>query len=376
MKFLLAPNSFKGTMRSEEVSQIMKKAILSIDPTAQIIEAPMADGGEGTINTLGRIFEMEYFQTIVKGPLGKPVRAKYGIIKGHIGIVEMAQAAGLTLAKPDLDPMHATTYGVGEIINALISERKIDKLLIGLGGSATTDGGTGMLSALGVSFKDQEGRTFVPDGGSLKDIRNFDDGLLQKKLKGIEIIGLCDVDAPLLGEKGAAQVYGPQKGASPLGVKLLEEGLDNLNRVIIEEKGMDYSKTKGAGAAGGTGEGILAFLNGKLKPGAETILESLGFDKLLEGVDYVFTGEGKIDYQTLQGKGVYCVIKRAFNKGIPVIAICGDLGNGFEPLYAKGLTSAFSTNRIAQERQAMKARAPIDLFSTMQDILRLIYIKS
>lgn len=372
MKFLLAPNSFKGTMRSVEVSHIMKNAILSVDPKATILEAPMADGGEGTINTLGRVFEGRFRHTIVRGPLGKPVRAKYGVIKDHIGLIEMAEAAGLSLAKPDLDPMNASTYGVGELIKALLNEEKIDELFIGLGGSATTDGGCGMASALGVSFKDQEGKEFLPVGGNLEYLKAFDDHKVRELLRGVKVTGLCDVDAPLFGEEGAAHVYGPQKGASPLGIHVLENGLKNLNRVIIEETGVDYSSFKGAGAAGGMGEGILAFLGGQLKPGAECILDALGFDELLEGVDYVFTGEGKIDSQTLQGKGVCCVLKRAFQKGVRTIAVVGDLGNGYEPLYKKGLTACFSINRIAQDRQLMKQRAPIDLFSTVQDIVRLI----
>ncbi len=370
-KFVLAPNPFKGTMLPDEISQIMARALGLVFPGCECIRIPMADGGEGTTRALCESLGGELRHTVVQGPFGRAKSATYGILPGGVGVVEAAEACGLSLAKPNLDPEITTSYGLGELIRACIQDG-CRAVLVGLGGTATNDGGCGAAAALSAVFRDREGKSFVPVGGTLKDIVSIDVTGLRATLKGERIIGMCDVFAPLTGPTGAAFVYGPQKGAGPEKVKRLDAGLAHLADQIEKDLGIDERNVKGAGAAGGLGYGLRCLLGGELKGGAQAVLDYADFDKLAKGADLVFTGEGKVDYQTLQGKGVLGVAQKAKKLDIPVVVVAGDVGVGYEPLYDNGVTAVFSINRVAIPRVEAKLRAREDLFSTMVEIGRLI----
>lgn len=376
MRIIVAPNPFKGTLTSDEAATIMENAIHSVDPSIETFYLPMADGGEGTVSSLCKAWNGTLKTVVVSGPLGEPISAKYAVFPDGTVVVEMAQAAGLGIIKPNLSPMKASTYGVGEIISYVLENENPQRILIGLGGSCTTDGGCGMIAALGGTFWNCEGHEFIPSGGTLKDISCIDVEKVKLRLEGVKIIGMCDVKAPLYGESGAAYVYGPQKGATQQNVLELDKGLQNLAFAGMKETGVDNSFMPGAGAAGGTGYAITEFMNGTLMSGAETILSAMDFDEMLKGTDYVFTGEGRIDFQTLQGKGVYELIRRAHNKGVESVVICGDIKTGYEKLYGMGLAAVFTINRIAMERSLSKLDTPMNLFSTTADVVRLLMCAS
>lgn len=259
------------------------------------------------------------------------------------------------------------------IRNILKKEDGIKKIIIGLGGTATNDGGVGMAEALGVSFLDKNKMEIKSGPSHLNDIVYIDTSNIDSRLKNIEIIGMCDVEAKLLGKNGATYVYGPQKGANETELKILENGMKNLTSVCKKVYGFDLSRKNGAGAAGGLGYGIMQFFSGKLIKGAKALLDSFNFDEMIEKTDYVFTGEGRIDSQTLQGKGVMEVIKRCKKKGVKVIAVCGEIKDGIETLYEKGLSAAFTINRVLLEKKIMKSRSKEDLKFTINNLLNIIY---
>ena len=289
-------------------------------------------------------------------------------------VIESAKVIGLAMIKPNLDILNSSSYGLGFMIrNILKKEDGIKKIIIGLGGTATNDGGVGMAEALGVSFLDKNKMEIKSGSSHLNDIVYIDISNIDSRLKNIEIIGMCDVEAKLLGKNGATYVYGPQKGANETELKILENGMKNLTSVCKKEYGFDLSRKNGAGAAGGLGYGIMQFFSGKLIKGAKALLDSFNFDEMIEKTDYVFTGEGRIDSQTLQGKGVMEVIKRCKKKGIKVIVVCGEIKDGIETLYEKGLTAAFTINRVLLEKKIMKSRSKEDLKFTINNLLNIIY---
>ena len=323
-KCIIIPDSFKGTLSSAEICAVMKERLLAHWPEAETITIPVADGGEGTVDCFLEALSGERVEIAVHGPFGEPV-CGYGAKFGDKGVLEMAAFAGLPMAEGHLDPGTASTYGVGEAIRQMIG-LGCREILLGLGGSCTNDGGTGMAAALGARFYDEAGNCFVPAGLSLCRIAHIDCTEVQRLLSGVSVTAICDIDNPLYGKEGAAYVFAPQKGADAAMVERLDQGLRHLSDVVQKDLHMDVSGLPGSGAAGGMGAGVTAFLGGRLRPGIQAVLDMVQFDSLLEGTDLVLTGEGRIDSQSLRGKVVIGVAGRARKKQVPVLAIVGSIG--------------------------------------------------
>ena len=370
-KILLIPDSFKGTMSSEEICSIMGNAIRAYYPDAHIISIPVADGGEGSVDSFLTAVGGKKITTTVKGPYFNDIQSFYGILPDNTAVIEMAAAAGLPLVGDDLNPEKTTTYGVGQLIEQA-AKAGCRKMIIGLGGSATNDGGAGAAAALGIRFINAAGEAFIPTGGTLCDISSIDGSSLNPILNGVEIITMCDIDNPLCGPQGAAAVFGPQKGADEAMVKRLDANLAHMAEVIKRDLGKDVIDLAGAGAAGGMGAGMTAFLGSRLQMGIETVLDTVQFDSLLDGADIVFTGEGKIDSQSLRGKVVIGVARRTKKAGIPLIAIVGDIGDNTEAAYQEGVSAIFSINRVAVPFKEAKLRSKSDLSLTMDNLMRFI----
>ena len=367
--FLLAPDSFKGTMDAVTVCDRMEEGILAACPEANVRKVPVADGGEGTVDCFHRALGGELFTPEVAGPFGAPVRAPWLCLPGGTpAVIEMASCAGLPLAAPRLDPAAATTFGVGERIRDAL-RHGWRKILLGLGGSATNDGGAGMAAARGVRFFDEQGNTFTPTGGTLLNIARIDLTALRALLQGCEAIALCDVDNPLCGERGASAVFGPQKGADGELVRLLDAGLAILARRILEAGGPDVLALPGGLAAGGLGAGTVAFLGGVLRPGIDTVLETAGFDASLKWADVVFTGEGRYDSQSARGKVIAGVAKHAAAAGVPVVAIVGDVK---DEARLPGLTAVLTINRLLEPFEQAKTHSAQDMRATAEAAARLL----
>ncbi|MFR8126878.1 MAG: glycerate kinase [Acutalibacter sp.] len=370
-KILLVPDSFKGTLSSRQVCQVMAGQLRRFFPQAQVKSIRgrrrrgqrraflAAAGGERRTRT-------------VTGPFGEPVEAFYGILgDGRTAVIEMAACAGLPLAEGRLNPERATTYGVGELLLAA-KEAGCTKAILGLGGSCTNDGGAGAAAALGAKFTRADGTAFVPTGGTLGEIAALDVSPVAQALQGMELTAMCDIDNPLYGEAGAAAVFAPQKGADAAMVARLDAGLRHLGQVSARCLGRDFSHLPGAGAAGGLGFGMAAFCGAQLRMGIDAVLDAVGFDSLLPGTDVVFTGEGKIDSQSARGKVVSGVAARCRKAGVPVVAVVGQIDQGFEEMYQQGLTAVFSINRAAQPFAESRFHAGENLALTMENIARLL----
>ena len=340
MKFVLAPDSFKESMTAKKAALAMEKGVKAVFPNAECVIVPMADGGEGTVESLVSMTNGEIIKTEVIGPLGEKVIAEYGLLgEGQTAVIEMASASGLELIKPkERNPLLTTTYGTGQLIKHAL-DKGVRRFLIGIGGSATNDGGAGMLQALGVSFKDQAGNELPFGGGALQQLHSIDLSGLDERIKMVHIDVACDVTNPLIGDNGASAIFGPQKGATPEMVRVLDQNLAHFADVIKKQLGEDIAHLEGAGAAGGLGAGLLAFLNAQLKKGIDLVIEYTGLEEQVRGADYVFTGEGSIDGQTLFGKTPYGVAAIAEKYSVPVIAFAGRIGDGVESLYDNGFTA-------------------------------------
>lgn len=322
-KVVVASDSFKGCLSSIRVAEAVEKGIHSIHPDCQVQKLAVADGGEGTIEALLTTIGGHMVKADVLDPLGRPIIAEYAILEDGTAVIEMSKASGLTLLhQSERNPLMTSTYGTGQLIADAFS-KGCRKFLIGIGGSATNDAGTGMLEALGYRFMDAEGNILKGEGRSLESIMTIDTSAAIPELKSAEFIVACDVDSPFHGQKGAAYVYAPQKGATPQMVELLDNGLKHFADIIKGTTGKNISEMPGAGAAGGLGGAFKAFLNADLKKGADMVLDAIGFDQMVEDADLVITGEGKIDSQTLNGKLPSAVAQRASARNIPVMAICG-----------------------------------------------------
>lgn len=371
-KILLVPDSFKGTLSSRQVCQVMSGQLRRFFPQAQVKSIPVADGGEGSVEAFLAAAGGERRTRTVTGPFGEPVEAFYGVLgDGHTAVIEMAACAGLPLAEGRLNPERATTYGVGELLLAA-KEAGCTKAILGLGGSCTNDGGAGAAAALGAKFTRADGTAFVPTGGTLGEIAALDVSPVAQALQGMELTAMCDIDNPLYGEAGAAAVFAPQKGADAAMVARLDAGLRHLGQVAARCLGRDFSHLPGAGAAGGLGFGMAAFCGAQLRMGIDAVLDAVGFDSLLPGTDVVFTGEGKIDSQSARGKVVSGVAARCRKAGVPVVAVVGQIGQGFEEMYQQGLTAVFSINRAAQPFAESRFHAGENLALTMENIARLL----
>lgn len=371
-KILLVPDSFKGTLSSRQVCQVMAGQLRRFFPQAQVKSIPVADGGEGSVEAFLAAAGGERRMLTVTGPFGEPVKAFYGILgDGRTAVIEMAACAGLPLAEGRLNPERATTYGVGELLLAA-KEAGCTKAILGLGGSCTNDGGVGAAAALGAKFTRADGAAFVPSGGTLGEIAALDVSPVAQALQVMELTAMCDIDNPLYGEAGAAAVFAPQKGADAAMVARLDAGLRHLGQVAARCLGRDFSHLPGAGAAGGLGFGMAAFCGAQLRMGIDAVLDAVGFDSLLPGTDVVFTGEGKIDSQSARGKVVSGVAARCRKAGVPVVAVVGQIGQGFEEMYQQGLTAVFSINRAAQPFAESRFHAGENLALTMENIARLL----
>lgn len=376
MKVVIASDSFKGSCSSLEVAEAIERGIRKIDQDAEIVKIPVADGGEGTVDTLVIGTGGKYEEVEVVGPLGKKIKTKYGILEGNIAVIEMAAASGLPLLKEEeRNPMVTTTYGTGEMIKAAM-EKGCRKIFIGIGGSATNDGGVGMAQALGVSFKDQEGKEIGYGGENLINIYDIDLSNINSSLGETDIVIMSDVSNPLCGPNGAAHVYGPQKGATPEIVKLLDANLGYYAKVIKEKIGKDILDIPGAGAAGGLGAGLMAFCNASLCSGIEKILDLTNIEGHLADADLVITGEGQIDSQTVYGKVPVGVAKRAVKYDIPVIAIVGSVGEGASDVYAYGVDAIMDIiNKPMPLREAVQ-NAPTLIEDTAENVMRILKLRN
>jgi len=369
-KCIIIPDSFKGTISSTEICNIIKEKLLYYYPHCNVITIPIADGGEGTVDSFLAIVKGKRVKVTASGPYKEKILCDYARF-GETAVIEMAQAAGFTLVKGKENPAETTTYGVGELIRHAI-ENGCKEIIIGLGGSCTNDGGTGMAAALGVRFIDDKGEEFIPTGGTLDKIMRIDASPAKEVLRGCRITAMCDIDNPMYGENGAAYVFAPQKGADEKMVRMLDRNLRILSDLIIRDIGKDVSQLPGAGAAGAMGAGVAAFLNGELKSGIQILLDLIRFEEMLEDADLVFTGEGKIDGQSLRGKVVVGVAERASKFGVPVVAIVGDVSDDAYAAYDKGVTAIFSINRLAIPYEQAKFRSKHDLAATVNDIIRFL----
>ena len=372
--FILVPDSFKGTLSAIEVCNIMKSSIKNLYKDANIISVPVADGGEGTVDAFLYALGGEKKSIWVSDAFNEQkILAHYAMLKDDIAVIEMAACAGLPLVKNRLEPDKTTTFGVGElIIDAINSGAK--KIILGLGGSATNDGGCGMAAALGVKFKDEQDQEFIPTGGTLSQIYKIDMNNIYSKIKDVEFISMCDVDNPLCGRLGASAVFAPQKGADEDMVKLLDEGLAHLAKIIKRDLHIEVKDIKGAGAAGGLGAGSIAFLQSKLTKGIDVILDTINFDELVSKADIVFTGEGKFDSQSLHGKVVMGVANRSQKYKTPVIVVTGAIGENIQEAYNKGITAIFSINKEPMEFSKSALKSKENMILTMENILRLLKI--
>lgn len=340
MKIVIASDSYKGSLSSLAVAEAASEGILSVMPDAEVVPVSVADGGEGLTESLVHGLGGEIVKKVVSDPLFRPYEAFYGR-KGDIAIVEMAAASGLPILSDDeRNPMKTTTLGTGELMMDAI-ENGCRKFLVGMGGSATNDAGTGMLTALGWRFLDKDGNELKGIGESLARIVEIDDSAVDARVRECEFTVACDVRNPFCGPRGAAYVFGPQKGATEEMVKSLDDGLANFAAVINRKYGIDIKDSEGAGAAGGMGGAFRAFLPATLRSGIEMVLDTIGFDKILDGADLVITGEGKVDHQTPSGKTAAGVLRRAEKYGVPCVAIggkvamCPELENsGFAGIFA------------------------------------------
>ena len=372
--FILVPDSFKGTLSAIEVCNIMKSSIKKLYKDVNIISVPVADGGEGTVEAFLYALGGEKKSVWVSDAFNEQkILAHYAMLKDDIAVIEMAACAGLPLVKNRLEPDKTTTFGVGElIIDAINSGAK--KIILGLGGSATNDGGCGMAAALGVKFKDEQDQEFIPTGGTLSQIYKIDMNNIYSKIKDVEFVSMCDVDNPLCGKLGASAVFAPQKGADEDMVKLLDEGLAHLAKIIKRDLHIEVKDIKGAGAAGGLGAGSIAFLQSKLTKGIDVILDTIKFDKLVSKADIVFTGEGKFDSQSLHGKVVMGVANRSQKYKTPVIVVTGAIGENIQEAYNKGITAIFSINKEPMEFSKSALKSKENMILTMENILRLLKI--
>ncbi|MEK3992247.1 glycerate kinase [Robertmurraya sp. FSL R5-0851] len=343
MKIVVAPDSFKGSISARDICTAVEKGVLRVFPQASVVRLPLADGGEGTLDNLVFASGGTKFEVKVKGPLGKPVKASIGILGDEeTAVIEMAQASGLPLVSEDeKNPLLATSYGTGELIKYAL-DRNYRKFIIGLGGSATNDGGTGMLKALGVRFLNSDGKELPEGGGALLSLDHFDDSDLDPRIKESSFLIASDVTNPLCGLNGASAIFGPQKGASTEDVTLLDQALLNFSEITQKQKEIDLCQIVGGGAAGGMGAALVAFLDASIQSGIDVIMEAIKFEEIIKDANFIITGEGKLDSQTLSGKVIAGVSKVAKKRRIPVIALCGGLQINSTQMDELGIIGGFS----------------------------------
>jgi len=371
MKIIIAPDSYKGSLSAIEVCDIIEKAILKILPSSEIVKTPISDGGEGLVNALLNINGGKKIRHQVRDPLFRLITAEYGILDGKIAVIEMAAASGLPLLKnEERNPLLTTTIGTGELILDAINNQGCDKIILGIGGSATNDGGMGAATALGVKFYDHNHNELIPCGESLEKIITIDSSMVDPAFFNKEFIIACDVDNPLCGTRGATKVFGPQKGASKEMVIALDNGLNHFGRLLENKSAKNLIDVPGMGAAGGMALPFVAFFETQLKSGLEIVLDRLDFDTLIQGATLIITGEGKTDAQSTMGKVISGVGKRGKEQKIPVIVISGALDEGYEALYDQGITAAFATCKNSKSLKWHMDHAKEGLETTVINLFR------
>lgn len=371
LKYLVAPDKYKGSFDALVASEIIKEAIIEVDKSAEVFQLPLADGGEGTLTALSKIFGAKIEEVEVNDPLFRKIKSRIGFFEDK-AIIEMAECSGLLLLKDEeRNPLYTTTYGVGELIKYAIS-KKVKEIIIGIGGSATNDAGVGMLNSLGMKFLDENGEELKPIGQNLVKIKKIDDSEFLKDVLKIKFTVLCDVTNPLYGENGAAYVFAPQKGANENAVKLLDMGLRNFANVAKEYLGKDLSLSSGAGAAGGLGFALLAFLNAQYVSGIDYILSASNAEEHVKWADIIITGEGRFDRQSLSGKSTIGIARLGAKFGKMVIVISGSIDCPFEEYSKEGITSIFSIVDMASSLDRCLKEAPRLLKETTKSIVNLI----
>lgn len=376
-KIVIAPDSFKGSLSSTEAAQAMARGVQRVLPEAELVLLPLSDGGEGLVESLVTASGGELLEYEVTGPLGTPVTAQMGLMGGgRTAVIEMAQASGLVLVpEAERNPLVTTTFGTGELI-AKALDLGCDHLIIGIGGSATNDGGMGMAQALGVRFLDEEGELLGSGGGELARLASIDLSRLDPRLEDVRIEVACDVNNPLTGPQGASHVYGPQKGATPEMVEFLDAALARYDRILQRDAGQDVGRVPGAGAAGGLGAGLMALLGGRLVSGIELVLSALDFETKAAGASLVLTGEGKFDAQSAYGKVPMGVARRSRALGVPVVVIAGTVLPSAEILHGEGVSAYFSIiNRPMSLKEAMEGAVEL-LENQVAEVIRLYSISN
>ena len=378
MKFVIAPDSFKGSLTAKEAATAMATGIKRVYPDAELTLVPMADGGEGTVQSLVDATNGQLLIKTVHGPLNQPVQAHYGLLgNSNTAVIEMAEASGIGYVTEETkNPLIATTYGTGELILDAVSHG-VDQIIIGIGGSATNDGGAGMAQALGVKLLNDAGEQVGLGGGALGEVAHVDVSGVDRRVKEVKVLIASDVTNPLTGPEGASAVFGPQKGATPEMVKLLDDNLHHYAAVIKADLGRDLEEKPGAGAAGGLGTGLLAFTNATMQKGIELVVEYSQLEEQAAGADYVLTGEGSIDFQTKFGKTPYGVAKttKRVAPQAPVIGIAGHLGKGVAELANEGvIDTVFASPSGAKSLEQAIADAAQDVALTAENVARLIKV--
>ena len=373
-KCIVISDSFKGSLSSGEICDIARACFAEVLSDCELTAIPVADGGEGTVDCFHQVCGGELVPVTVQGPFGQDMEAAYLRLDGGRAVIEMASSAGLPLVGDRRDPRITSTYGVGQQIRHAV-EQGNTQILLGLGGSCTNDGGCGCAAALGVRFLDRAGQAFVPTGGTLDQIAHIDVSGARQLLQTVELTAMCDIDNPMHGPTGASYIFGPQKGADPAMVEFLDGQLKALDAVIQRELHRAVADVPGAGAAGAFGAGILAFLDGTLCPGIEAVLDLVDFDGKLKDCDLVITGEGRFDSQSIRGKVVSGVSRRAKRQGVPVAVIAGSVAEDVESVSAdpdSGVTAAFSINRQAMDYSESRPFSRRNYRYTLENLLRLM----
>ena len=373
-KCIVISDSFKGSLSSGEICDIARACFAEVLSDCELTAIPVADGGEGTVDCFHQVCGGELVPVTVQGPFGQDMEAAYLRLDGGRAVIEMASSAGLPLVGDRRDPRITSTYGVGQQIRHAV-EQGSTQILLGLGGSCTNDGGCGCAAALGVRFLDRAGQAFVPTGGTLDQIAHIDVSGARQLLQTVKLTAMCDIDNPMHGTTGASYIFGPQKGADPAMVEFLDGQLKALDAVIQRELHRAVADVPGAGAAGAFGAGILAFLDGTLCPGIEAVLDLVDFDGKLKDCDLVITGEGRFDSQSIRGKVVSGVSRRAKRQGVPVAVIAGSVAEDVESVSAdpdSGVTAVFSINRQAMDYSESRPFSRRNYRYTLENLLRLM----
>lgn len=358
-KVVIAPDSFKESLSALEVADAIECGFSQIFPQVRYIKLPMADGGEGTVESMVAATDGEIIELEVTGPLGRPVQAFYGLLgDGETAVIEMAAASGLHLVpNGQRDPRITTSYGTGELMLAALAHG-VKAMVLGMGGSATNDGGAGMIQALGARLLDAQRQPLPPGGAALAQLAHIDLVGLDPRLRQLSITAACDVDNPLCGEKGASAVFGPQKGTTPQMVAQLDAALRHYGELMEQVTGREIVRQPGTGAAGGMGAALLGMLEARLRPGIEIVIETLRLEEAVRGADLVITGEGRLDSQSIHGKTPIGVARVAKRHGLPVIGIAGSLALDYQVVHLHGIDAAFSVlDRIVTLEEALAGAA-------------------